>query len=69
MKLALNISIGNGGTNMNDQIKTLRAIMKIKRALKLIKEAAVDLSDDDKECAEEFAEIEEMLKSLGVGND
>jgi len=36
--------------------------MKIKRALKLIKEAATDLSDDP-ELIEEFSELEEMLNS------
>jgi len=53
---------------MDDQLKTLRAIMKIKRALKLIKEAAIDLSDSE-EFMEEFAEIEGMLENLGAKND
>jgi hypothetical protein len=48
---------------MDDKIKVLRAIMKIKRALKLIKEAASDLSDD-KEFSEEIGEIENMLKDM-----
>lgn len=46
---------------MDEKIKTLRAMMKIKRAIKLIKEAATDLSDD-KEFAEEIGEIEGMLE-------
>lgn len=46
---------------MDEQIKTLRAMMKIKRAIKLIKEAYADLSDDE-DFAEEIAEIEGMLE-------
>lgn len=46
---------------MDDQIKVLRAMMKIKRAFKLIKEAAADLSDDEG-FAEELGEIEGLLE-------
>jgi hypothetical protein len=51
---------------MDEKIKVLRALMKIKRALKLIKEAATDLSDD-KEFVEEIGEIEGMLESVELG--
>lgn len=47
---------------MDSKIKILRAFTKIKEAIQLIKEAAIDLSDDE-DLTTEIKEIEGLLDS------
>lgn len=47
---------------MESKVKILRAFTKIKEAIQLIKEAAIELSDDQ-ELSVEIKEIEELLES------